>query len=87
MSARLYYSMGHYNAALLYFNNTIDLYEGTIASAKSHYFKGRILEKRKKTRKAIYEYEKVISFEGDIEEKDDAKRYLDALLKKERDEG
>jgi outer membrane protein assembly factor BamD len=86
MSAWLYYSMGHYNAALIYFNKTIDLYEGTIAAARSHYFKGRIFEKRKDIKKAISEYEKVILSGVDIEEKNDAKKHLE-LLKKGTDEG
>ncbi|MCD6379838.1 outer membrane protein assembly factor BamD [bacterium] len=86
MSARLYYSLGHYKAALIYFNKTIDLYEGTIAAAKSHYFKGKMFEERKEVEEAISEYEKMISSGMDIKEKNDAKKRLE-LLKKGKDEG
>ncbi len=87
MSAKMYYSLKHYNAALLYFSRTIDLYEGTIEAAKSHYFKGKIFEKRKNIEEAIDEYKKVISFGGDIQEKSDAQSSLNELLKRVVDEG
>ncbi len=87
MSAKMYYSLEHYNAALIYFSKTIDLYEGTIEAAKSHYYKGKIFEIRKNTEEAIGEYKKVISFGEDIQEKRDAQRSLDELLKRGADEG
>jgi len=80
MSAKLYYSLGHYDSALLYLDKTASMYGGTIPGVKSHYLMGRIFEKRDQKDKAVDQYKKVISFGKDIDEKGYAEKHLERLL-------
>ncbi len=75
-SARLYFSLEHYNAARVYFENTIDEYPGTRWAEKSRFYLGRIFEMKGEKEKAADYYRKVGSSDFEVEEKRAAQRRL-----------
>jgi len=85
-SAKLYYSLEHYNAARVYFQNTVDEYPDTKWAEKSRFYLGRIFEIKGEEGKAADYYRKVRSSKFEIDEKRAAERRLSTLTGNVKDE-
>jgi len=79
LNAKLYISRKKYKAALIYLNKVIDMYEGNVWEARSHYYKGMIMEQDGKVSDAIDEYRKALSSGFSFKEKDKAAMRIKAL--------
>lgn len=81
LNARLYFRNDHYAAALIYLDKIIKYYPGTVWAARSHYFRGAIMEKWGERDEAIREYKAALSWEKIYPEKAHADKRLKALEK------
>ena len=79
LNAKLYLSRHKYKAALIYLDKIIDLYPKTVWAARSHYYKGFIMEEKGYLKDAIAEYRSAANSKFDFKEKERAKSRIDAL--------
>lgn len=83
LNAKLYISEKKYKAALIYLNKVINLYSDTGWAARSHYYKGMVLEKMGKLAEALDEYEKALSSDFPFKEKEKAAIRIKSLNKEQ----
>lgn len=79
LNAKLYYSMGELDAALIYLEKVISAFPSTVWAQRSHYYRGMILKERGERDEAIREFETVLQVSGHIPEAQDARRALESL--------
>jgi outer membrane protein assembly factor BamD len=81
LNAKLYFRGRHYAAALIYYDKIIADYPNTVWAARSHYFKGVVMQERGEKDEAIAEYAAALSSERSFPEKAHAAQRLNDLRK------
>jgi outer membrane protein assembly factor BamD len=87
LGGKLYFSKELYDAALIYLDKVITNYPSTVWAARSHYYKGLILDKRGDQEGAAGEFRASLSSGSDFREKEDAARRMRELAGGESGEG
>jgi len=79
LNAKLYYSMGRREAALIYFEKVIALFPSTVWAQRSHFYRGMIMKERGEREEAIKSFEVALGGPNDLPEKKEAAAALESL--------
>ena len=79
LNAKLYYSMGRHEAALIYFDKVISSFPSTVWARRSHFYRGMIMKERGEREEAIRSLETLLGSPNDLPERDEAAAALESL--------
>ena len=86
MNAKLYFSMGHAEAALIYFDKVISFFPDTDWATRSHYFRGLIMKEKGDNAEAVRELETALHSSVRFPERPLAEKVLRSLREDGSDE-
>ena len=79
LNAKLYYSKGRDEAALIYFDKVITSYPSTVWAQRSHYYRGMIMKNRGDTEEAIKSFGIALQKPDTLPEREEAAAALESL--------
>lgn len=79
LNAKLYYSMGRYEAALIYFDKVIASFPATVWAQRSQYYRGMVMRERGEREEAIRSLEIAIGGPAKFPEREEAVEALESL--------
>jgi outer membrane protein assembly factor BamD len=79
LNAKLYYSMGEENAALIYLDKVISAFPETVWAQRSHYYRGMIMNNRGERSEALREFETALQIPERFPERREAESALRSL--------
>lgn len=79
LNAKLYYSMGQHDAALIYFDKVIASFPSTVWAQRSHFYRGMIMRDRGYREEAIKSFEIALREPDKLPEREEAASALESL--------
>lgn len=79
LNARLYYSMGRHEAALIYLDKVIASFPSTVWAQRSHYYRGVIMKERGEIEEAIISLKAALREPDRLPEREEATEALESL--------
>ena len=79
LNAKLYYSIGRHEAALIYFDKIIASFPSTVWAQRSHFYRGMIMKERGERDEAIRSFEIALGGPNDLPERQEATEALESL--------